>query len=518
MLLLPMLLACTSGPPPLPAGDPERPDVILVSVDTLRADHLGAYGHTRDTSPFLDGLAARGARFDSAWSPSPWTLPSHVSLLSGRSPLTHGVVESELVLGPDLPLVQEVFTAAGFRSAGVVASLFVSSRYGFERGFEHFHDFGIHDPGTNLRATVDAGDVFAHAHQWVASQPPGEPVFLFLHVYDPHYPCAAPAPFSTRFDAETEAVPYTRYSHYLKNPLEPEVMAQITAAYDEEIAYTDHALSLLASAWEAAGRSALWTVVSDHGEELGERGSWGHGHTLYPEQLHVPWITAGPGVTAAVIEDRVALEDVAPTLAGLAGLALPTPDGTDRSGQLTRGETPRPRTPPARIASTSRFKTHRLRYAEPPWDLYVDLRSGEMGLCKAADDPGCLRDRAGEHPEVVRFMDDRLYPMLGTPWVSTQPLRLETDGTFVSGGRLRPGHLSVEPGQPFALLPPDAALRWTAGGEVGGIRGGPVSAAGGPLPAAGDPVRYTGPPMHALRQDLAAEERDALEALGYVHE
>lgn len=509
MILLTLLLGCPAPAPTLPAGHATKPDIILVSVDTLRADHVGSYGYARDTTPHLDARATAGTRFASAWSPAPWTLPAHVSMLSGVSPLTHGVVESELVLGPDLPLVQEAFSAAGWHTGGVVSSLFVSSRYGLDRGFEHFHDFGIHDPKTNLQATVDAEQVFGEARRWVSTLPAGEPVFLFLHVYDPHYPCAAPGEHGKRFDASTEAVPYRRYSHYLRHPLDPATLQQVTDGYDEEIAYVDHALDQLVTTWEQAGRKAVWTVVSDHGEELGERGSWGHGHTLYPEQLHVPWITWGFPVQAGVIEDRVALEDVPLTLAGLAGVDFTTDQAVDRSPQLLGGENPAGRLPPARIASTSRFKTSRIRYHEPPWDLYLDLRSGEKSLCKLGEDPTCATERLETDPVIADFMEDRLWPMLGTPWTATAPLDLRTDGTVILDGHLRPGAAQVQAEQSFTLFPMDAELRWK--------QGGPVSAVGS-RPESTDPLRYRGPVPAAVRKDLAQDESEALEALGYVQE
>jgi arylsulfatase A-like enzyme len=304
----------------LPAGDPRRPDVILLSIDTLRADHLGAWGYERDTSPFFDELAAGGTRYKNAWAASPWTLPSHTTMLSGLLPPHHGAIEDTVRIGDDIPMVQEMFRHEGYGTGGVVATLFVSSRFGFDRGFDFFYDFDIRGATMNNASTVDAEHVFAWATDWVQQQPEGKPIFLFLHVYDVHYGYNPPAPFNELFDRPVDFgdVRYKDYHHYKKHPLTDEQLAHQTAQYDEEIAYVDQSFRTFVENWRAT-RPAIVVVTSDHGEELGERGSWGHAHTLFPEQLHVPMIINGPGVRRQVISERFGAEDLASTLAGVAG-------------------------------------------------------------------------------------------------------------------------------------------------------------------------------------------------------
>ena len=282
----------------LPAGDPARPDVILLSVDTLRADHLGVYGYDRPTSPYIDALAARGARFANTWSPAPWTLPSHTTMLSGQLTSTHGVIEDHLKIPADVRMIQEVFHDAGYATAGVTATLFVSSKFGFERGFDSFEDFDITDTNINNLATVNAENVFANATDWAQKQEGGKPVFLFLHVYDVHYQYSPPEPWNEKFDRPGTKADgrYKNYEHYLRNPVPDEQLAHQMASYDEEIAYVDDQLRQFLERWEASGRKAYFAITSDHGEEFAERGSWGHGHTLYPEQLHVPLVVVGPDV------------------------------------------------------------------------------------------------------------------------------------------------------------------------------------------------------------------------------
>jgi len=363
---------------------------------------------------------------------------------------------------------------------------------------------------------VDAGEVVDEALRWTSSRPAGEPLFLFLHVYDPHYGYDAPAPFNRRFDEQTGAddPSYRSYFHYLRHPLDEAQLDHLVAQYDEEIAYVDHELARLSRIWSAAGRQALWVVVSDHGEELGERGSWGHAHTLWPEQLHVPWIVSGPGVRPGVEALRVGLEDVPSTVASLVGVPFAPGDGVDRAARLRGQPTGATADAPlaARFAGTSRFKTLRFRWHEPPWDLHLDLRSGARSLCQLEQDPTCQQDRAAQHPDQVEHLERDLHEWLGTPWVAEVGLSLRSDGVFVSGGVVSPRRLQVRGATQFALYPVDAQLSWSGAAE-----GGPRSAIRGARPAATSPVRWTGPDIGARPVVLGDADRAALEALGYLH-
>ena len=344
-----LLAACTHGLPSPPAGDPLRPDVILLSIDTLRADHVGAWGYApvdvrgqaTSPTPYLDGLAASGTRFSQAWSAAPWTLPSHATILSGLLPIHHGVIEDDRSVGACVPLLQAAFQKAGYATGATVATLYLTKKYGFDRGFDHFEDFGISTEKENLTAKPLAEKVFASEAAWGASLPAGKPAFAFVHVYDAHYPYDAPAPWNGRYDAETgdKGAKYKKYEFYLKHPLSAAELAHQTAQYDEEIAYVDEQFRQFVAAW-TKNRPAIVVVVADHGEELGERGSWGQAHTLWPEQLHVPMIVAGPGVAAQVVDRRAGLEDVAPTIAGLAKVPYDAVDGVDRSAAVRGTPTP----------------------------------------------------------------------------------------------------------------------------------------------------------------------------------
>ncbi len=497
----------------LPAGNAERPDVLLISIDTLRADHLGAYGYARDTSPTLDALASKGARFNSAWAPAPWTLPSHTTLLSGRLPIDHGVIEDHLRIPADVRLLQEAFHDAGYHTAGVVATLFVSRKFGFERGFDYFHDFDITDARVNNLATVTAENVFAHATHWARQEPTGQPLFLFLHVYDVHYQYSPPAPWDTKFDRR--GLPgdahYVNYEKYLKHPLATDQLDHQIAAYDEEIAYVDDQIRKFLERWENNGRSAYVAITSDHGEEFSERGSWGHGHTLYPEQLHVPWILTGPGIEARAFDDRVGTEDVAPTLAALAGVAFEGPKGIARDGQVRTGIRPQADHVPGAFAETSRFHTNRIRWHAPPMDCYVDLVSGQIRTCDLGKDATCKT--LADDPRRAAQCLSTLPAFLGTPWTASAAGRVKVEGGAVYDGRNPPERLiSVSPGQGFAVIPGDAKVSFQA---PDGKASGPWRPLGGVLPDADAPLAFVGRAT-SERVELSEDEKAMLESLGYI--
>ena len=503
---------------PLPTPDGVRPDVILLSVDTLRADHLGAWGYRRDTSPYLDELAAGGTRYANTWAPSPWTLPSHTTMLSGLLPPNHGAIEDKVRIGDDIPLVQEAFRNGGYLTAGVTSTLFVSERFGFERGFDWFHDFDIHGAELNNAGSVDAEHVFAWAQQWAQGQPNGKPVFLFLHVYDAHYAYNAPAPFNTKFDRESKVgdALYRDYHHYKKNPLNDEQLEHQIAQYDEEIAYIDASFRTFVENWRKT-RPALVVVTADHGEEFGERGSWGHAHTLFPEQLHVPLIVNGPGVKAQVVEQRVGTEDIAPTIASLAGVGFSEGDGTDRAAQVRRGGVSGEEVA-AQFAATSRFETLRYRWHDPPWDLIVDLAHAKRGFCNLETDPGCIRTAPGQDKERSEAMFADMMDWLGTPWEAKGAGTVEVDGgvIFDANGKRQKQSMTVTAGDRFAVHPADARVRFSgANGQVSG----PWAAIAGDLPEGREPLAFHGRrPSENTAVDLTDEEQEMLEALGYIQD
>ncbi len=433
------LLACNGDR--LPAGDPVRPDVILVSIDTLRPDHLGAYGYARSTSPFLDSLAASGLRYTEARSHSPWTLPSHVTMLSGRSPLDHAVIEADRRIPDDLPLVQEAFAAAGFATAGFVSTIFVSDAYGFGRGFDRYEDFNIAQED-NLQHTVRAEKVVNEALAW-AHQQSDKPIFLFVHLYDVHYPYLPPEPWNYQFDkpGSRKSTRYRNYEFYKAKPLPAERMDHLRAQYDESLAYADAQLARLGDAWAQSGRKVSWVVTSDHGEEFGERGSWGHAHTLYPEVMRVPLLVSGAAVSSpAVRHDRVGTVDVAATLAGLAGLEFAS------AGVDVRGDVPER----DHVFETSRFDTARLGLLSGNRRIDVDFERDRIDVFHVERDPAEKIVTLDSDPA----LEQRLYALLGEPWSTAETVI--SPGWMLSGGK-RVDHRFEGPGR-FAVYPQDSAI------------------------------------------------------------
>jgi choline-sulfatase len=301
-------------------GGGSRPkNLLIVTLDTLRADRVGAYGYAQAQTPALDALAARGARFAQATTTMPLTLAAHTSLFTGRFPTGHGVRDNTgFYVDDGLQTMAETLKAAGFRTGGFVGAFVLDGRWGIAQGFdEYFDDFDLgEDVGPGLDAIQRRGNqVVDKALAWLGAAD-ARPFFGWVHLYDPHAPYDAPEPFSSRFPASRDG------------------------AYDAEIAYTDAQVARLVAALDQSGHrdDTLVVVLSDHGEALGGHGEQQHGFFVYDESVQVPLIMAGPGVGARVIPDQVRIVDVMPTV--LAMFDIPIPAGVQGAslGPLLAGE------------------------------------------------------------------------------------------------------------------------------------------------------------------------------------
>ena len=519
MSILPWILLAAGcwrrDPGPLPAGDPTRPDIILVSIDTLRADHLSSYGYGRETSPFLDQLAAQGTRFPQARSASPWTLPAHTTMLTGQLPATHRVVDDSLALSPSVPVLPALLQGVGYRTGGFVSTLYVSRKFGFERGFDQFSDFGIDSEKENLSGGVNAQDVIDAALSWWSEQPAGEPTFLFLHFYDVHYAYDAPPPYDTLFDrapAPDDPV-YKHYFHFKKHPLTDAQLDHQIAQYDEEIRYVDDQLRRLYDAAQAAGRQVRWVVTADHGEEFGERGSWGHAHTLYAEQLHIPLIISGAGLPAGQApQGWVGSHDIAPTIAAWTGIGADLrADGLDLGPILSGAPVPdRPF-----LGETTRFKSNRLSLLEGGLRLEWDLKENTAELFAPAADPAETTDLARAQPADVARLRARLVELLGVDWEVQEAGRVTLDeGTYLLAPDGRRTQARVTAGDCFLALPYDGAVSFA---PLAAAAQGPWQAAGGAVPDDAAGLRLLRS-ASADAQTLDAQTREQLVLLGYMQE
>lgn len=279
-------------------------NVLLITLDTLRADRLGSYGYSAALTPALDGLAARGARFASATTTTPLTLSAHTSLFTGTFPTFHGIRDNTGFYVEDtLTTLAEVLKASGYRTGGFVGAFVLDARWGIAQGFdEYFDDFDLtEDVGPGLDAIQRRGaDVVDRALAWLG-QPSEQPFFGWVHLYDPHTPYAAPSEYASRFPATRDG------------------------AYDAEVAYTDAQVARLLAALDAAGRrdDTLVVVLADHGEQLGEHREQSHGFFVYDATVQIPLIVAGPAVSPRVVPDQVRIIDVMPTVLDLVGVAPP---------------------------------------------------------------------------------------------------------------------------------------------------------------------------------------------------
>jgi arylsulfatase A-like enzyme len=289
--------------------------VLVVSIDTLRADRLGCYGYGRDTSPALDGLASsRAVRFARTVAESPWTLPSHVTMLSGLHPLTHGVRHPDEAPGAEVTLLAERLSAAGWYCFALTDGGWLSEPWGFARGFQSFS-----------AEDRDLARAVEETLEFVRHREPRGPWFGFLHTYDVHCPYDPPPPYRgmyTTADAEPIEVE-GRCGNPDFNALEltPGEKRFLSDRYDEDVRRADDALAQLFAALDALDlwRDTIVIVTSDHGEELGEHGPIGHERTLSREVLAIPLFVAAPGVSARVVDVPVGLADLVPTVLELAG-------------------------------------------------------------------------------------------------------------------------------------------------------------------------------------------------------
>ncbi len=267
-------------------------DIVLIVIDTLRADHLSLYGYGRRTSPALDAFARDAVTYTDAISPGTWTVPAHGSLFTGRWPSFHGAERVPgarnlaTPLNPEVPTLAELLAAAGFRTAAFVAnSVYVSRALGFDRGFGEFFD----------RDLNVATDVERALQAWL---PRHERLFVFVNILDPHEPYEPPPPFDRRFPGKLPDLgTMMTVLVYGGTPVTPELQAHFVSQYDGEIAFADESLGRIMRELKRRGRyeDALIAVTSDHGELLGEHGLAGHGFAPYEELLHVPLVVKLPG-------------------------------------------------------------------------------------------------------------------------------------------------------------------------------------------------------------------------------
>jgi len=362
-------------------GEVPRRNVLLVTLDTTRADRLGCYGYEAARTPRLDGLARRGVVFERAYAHVPLTLPSHATLMTGVHPRGTGLhTNFQGALPDELPTLAEAFAQRGYRTAGFVAAWVLDREFGLARGFQRYEDLSGLETREDRVSERRGDEVVDGALAWLA-EPSERPFFAWVHLFDPH------------------------------DPYEPPEGFDVGQPYDGEIAFVDHQIGRLLDGLEASGEleSTFVVVLGDHGESLGEHGEATHGLFLYDATMRVPLIVAGPPPIAPGIRvtTPVGLVDVAPTVLGLMGWpAAATIEGRDLGPALTGQELPaRP------VHGESEYGLSAFAWA-PLFALvtgdwkYVAAPAPE--LYDLARDPAETRDVAGSEPERAARMDDAL--------------------------------------------------------------------------------------------------------------
>jgi len=379
--LLGALAGCRPSSPPRPRN------VLLISIDSLRADRLGCQGNPRPTSPTLDRLAAAGTRFARTYAPSSWTLPSHATLLTGTTQARHGALAPDRPLRDDVTTLATRLAARGYHTRGVFSGPFLEARYGFARGFDEYVSCEGFDAGSknalglshSTRTSECARD---RVTTWSRTEGDG-PFFWFVHLWDVHFDYVPPARYVGRFDPDYAGRLDGRHilGRGFPGTASQRDVAHLLARYDGELRWVDDTIARLLHHMQHAGLldGTLVVVTADHGDEFHEHGFKMHRRTVYAESVHVPLILAGPGVPRGrVIETPVALVDVAATILDLLGVPAAGMDGGSLR-PLMDGAT-RAHPPVVSVLYQSREKT-------PPQPLTVAVRQDAITLLRPLHEP-----------------------------------------------------------------------------------------------------------------------------------
>ncbi|MBK6940079.1 MAG: sulfatase [Planctomycetes bacterium] len=432
-------LLCFATPTVLPTTtEPSRPDVVLMSLDTVRWDRTSLADATLNTTPALAALADGGVVFESAFSTASWTLPAHSSVFTGMHPDRTGTSFSYASMPSGATTIAELFRTAGYETIALTGGGFVMPEFGFARGFERYIACDPAYPDPDYASTRgDLPDLAGQARNSRATReqilahlrgPRSRPLFLFVHTYAAHN-YTAPPRVLRELGAQEPAIPNllqgvstTRLTRYVSQspqpPDAPQFMARARFLYDCALRTADEWVGQVAGALTASGRlDRTWiTVFSDHGEELFERGEIGHGRFLYDELLHVPLLLRGPGLDRGRAADLVSLVDVMPTLLDLAGVSLPSDapalDGRSLAPRL-RGESLPPRPVYARTNHLDIVR-RALRSADEKF-----IRSEQPGVATLRElfdvrtDRGELRNRADDDAASSAAFDERMERFVG---------------------------------------------------------------------------------------------------------
>ena len=312
-------------------GQEQPPNVILISIDSLRADHLGCYGYPKATSPNIDILANEGVVFTNAISTTTWTLPSHISMLTALYPEVHQVIHDGNKLSDKAVVCAEIMKEAGYLTAGFVSGPYLSSKFGYNQGFDIYDDDTIsYSSNEESHRGITSPKIHQQITKWL-EQKYRSSFFLFIHYWDVHYDYAPPPPFDTMFDSDYTGT-ITGKNFETNKRINPQMskrdLEHIIALYDGEIAFTDSYIGKLMKYLKHLGiyENTMVILTSDHGDEFFEHGCKGHRNNLFDETLKVPLIIkfpsslASPSPLGMRINQQVSIIDIVPTFLDYLGI------------------------------------------------------------------------------------------------------------------------------------------------------------------------------------------------------
>jgi arylsulfatase A-like enzyme len=327
VLALPGGLAAGCSPSGSEGASP--PNVLLLVIDTVRRDRLGVYGNQPSPSPHIDALARSGVRYDRAMATASWTLPSVASMLTSQLPSNLGIRGARRALPDDALLLSEVLREHGFRTTAVISHSYVSSQWGFDQGFEVFEERNV--LGANAITSPGVSDdaiAFLESH---GERHAGEPFFLLVHYFDPHFPYIEHPGFERPGGGDYRGPIHSGLEWKKLRALEASLgrtdTAELLRIYDSEIAFTDHHLGRVLEALDALALAERTLVIlaSDHGEEFLDHGRLGHGRSLYGELVAVPLVVRYPGSQPGVDERPASTLDIFPTVLDVVGIETSSP-------------------------------------------------------------------------------------------------------------------------------------------------------------------------------------------------
>ncbi|MFQ6041487.1 MAG: sulfatase, partial [Candidatus Poribacteria bacterium] len=317
-------------------GQEQPPNVILISIDSLRADHLSCYGYPKTTSLNIDFLANEGVVFTNAISTTTWTLPSHISMLTSLYPEVHQVIHDGAKLSDKAVVCAEIMKEAGYLTAGFVSGPYLSSKFGYNQGFDLYDDYTInYSSNETSHHGITSPKIHRQVIKWLAKNF-SSPFFLFIHYWDVHYDYAPPPPFDAMFDPDYNGT-ITGKDYERNERINPQMpkrdLAHIIALYDGEIAFTDSYIGNLMKHLKHLGvyDNTMIILTSDHGDEFFEHGHKGHRNNLFDETLRVPLIIkfpsgGGESLLASLnplrtrINQQVSIVDIVPTFLDYLGI------------------------------------------------------------------------------------------------------------------------------------------------------------------------------------------------------